>query len=615
MAEEDLIYGKNRHLFGGIEPSNMIAFNGSVQNGVIKITATLPEDTIIDRQLLCSVGGAIIRRKDSGYPKDEFDGDLVADIKASTVLSDASASATGTYYYAAFPYSAQGVYNRSKANRMVINEPEPMKVFAARSVYDRASDSMTVEITAELPDNVAGAMIRKSTTDYPETESDGTLFQNITSDGTYTDTNVETGQIYYYSAFPYTSTGVYNRSDKNRAYADPQKRGYLFGYDLKNDTANPSTRVIYPSDVDNSAFTPAHMDFNSNTFNYGDWNFKPGEKFMPRPCMLNYAGQVDHYLDPDNYEKRVDGTPSKVADTTFGGNAMMEWPKIYTKRWEENGVYHFRCSDTPQDDTWDCWCNYDRFNNKIDHFYTSIYFASRNYQVLRSISGNSNSIDCTAEEEVRFAKANGDDWYTDILADRLLIQDLLVMMGKSTDCQTIFGKGVCPTLGEAGITPGTMNAKGLFWGSETPANGVKVFGMENFWGNLWRRVAGWINDNNSVKLKITRGNHDGSTGDYNLDGSGYVGVSAAMSGNSGGYIQGMKTFVWGRIPNFIYGSSSTYEADGAWFDTSKVGYACTGGSRQQSLTVGPFCADLRNLATTKSNYIGTGISCKPVAAK
>ena len=29
--------------------------------------------------------------------------------------------------------------------------------------------------------------------------------------------------------------------------------------------------------------------------------------------------------------------------------AMMEWPKIYTKRWEENGIYHFRCSDTPQD--------------------------------------------------------------------------------------------------------------------------------------------------------------------------------------------------------------------------------------------------------------------------
>ena len=27
MAEEDLIFGKNRHFFGGIEPSNMLAFS------------------------------------------------------------------------------------------------------------------------------------------------------------------------------------------------------------------------------------------------------------------------------------------------------------------------------------------------------------------------------------------------------------------------------------------------------------------------------------------------------------------------------------------------------------------------------------------------------------
>ena len=26
MAEEDLIFGKNRHFFGGIEPSNMLTF-------------------------------------------------------------------------------------------------------------------------------------------------------------------------------------------------------------------------------------------------------------------------------------------------------------------------------------------------------------------------------------------------------------------------------------------------------------------------------------------------------------------------------------------------------------------------------------------------------------
>ena len=444
MAEEDLIFGKNRHFFGGIEPSNMKVFNVTIPGGTygelgLLVVATLPDDTVVNDQTLCTVEGAIIRRKTTGYPKDEFDGDLVADIKESTSFTDTKASRTGTYYYAAFPYTTQGVYNRNKVNRVVVNEPEPMQEFSAKSVYVSASDTVKVEITAKLPSGVAGAVIRRSTTGYPTSETEGELFKNITANGTYTDTNVTVGVVYYYSAFPYTSTGAYNRSEANRTSVTPKKRDYLFGYDLVKATSSPTGRVTYPSDVDNAAFTPAAMNFSTGKFNYGGWAFDPGEKFMPRPCMLTYAGVVDHYLNPNDYTKKVNGTTSKVTDTSFGGNAMMEWPKIYTKRWESNGVYHFRCSDTPQDDTWDCWCNYDRNNNQIDHFYTPIYFGSLVSGKLRSISGSANSVNTTAANEIAYAKANGNDWYTEVLADRLLLQDLLVMMARSTECQTAFG--------------------------------------------------------------------------------------------------------------------------------------------------------------------------------
>ena len=59
MAEEDLIFGKNRHFFGGIEPSNMLAFSVAVESGVVKVTATLPNDTVVNNQTLCTVEGAI----------------------------------------------------------------------------------------------------------------------------------------------------------------------------------------------------------------------------------------------------------------------------------------------------------------------------------------------------------------------------------------------------------------------------------------------------------------------------------------------------------------------------------------------------------------------------
>ena len=579
MAEEDLIFGKNRHFFGGIEPSNMLAFSVAVESGVVKVTATLPNDTVVNNQTLCTVEGAIIRRKTTDYPKDEFDGDLVANIKASTVFADSGASPTGTYYYAAFPYTTQGVYNRNKANRVVVNEPEPMQEFSAKSVYVSASDTVKVEITAKLPSGVAGAVIRRSTTGYPTSETEGELFKNITANGTYTDTNVTVGVVYYYSAFPYTSTGAYNRSEANRTSVTPKKRDYLFGYDLVKATSSPTGRVTYPSDVDNAAFTPAAMNFSTGKFNYGGWAFDPGEKFMPRPCMLTYAGVVDHYLNPNDYTKKVNGTTSKVTDTSFGGNAMMEWPKIYTKRWESNGVYHFRCSDTPQDDTWDCWCNYDRNNNQIDHFYTPIYFGSLVSGKLRSISGAANSVNTTAANEIAYAKANGNDWYTEVLADRLLLQDLLVMMARSTECQTAFGYGRCKSSNSNAIAPGTMNTKGMFWGSNDQTSGVKVFGMENVWGNLWRRTAGWINANGTQKVKLTRGTHDGSTAtDYNTDGNGYKTIAnATPAGSSGGYINSMKTEAFGRLPVNASGSSSTYEADGMWYNNSQVNYACVGG--------------------------------------
>lgn len=612
MAEEDLIFGKNRHFFGGIEPSNMQNFTAAIEGEHVKITAQLPADTVINGQTLCTVEGAVIRRNTTDYPKDEFDGEEVAIIKTSTTFVDSETSATGTYYYAAFPFTTQGVYNRNKANRVVVNEPEPMEEFSAKSVYVSSSDTVKVEITAKLPDGVAGAVIRKSTTGYPTSETDGDALTTITADTVYTDTNVTVGTTYYYSAFPYTSTGAYNRSEANRTSVTPKKRDYLFGYDLVKSTSSPSGRVSYPDDVDNANFTPAKMNF-GGSFSYGDWNFAPGEKFMPRPCMLTFAGVVDHYLNPNDYTQKAEGGASKVADTSFGGNAMMEWPKIYTKRWEEGGVYHFRCSDTPQDESWECWSNYDRLNNQIDHFYTPIYFGSNVSSKLRSISGQANMVNQNATTEINYAKANGSDWYTEVLADRLLIQDLLVMMGKSTDGQTVYGKGRCDT--NSAVNTGTMNSRGMFWGSNNGTDGVKVFGMEHFWGNLWRRTAGWMNVNGTQKVKLTRGTKDGSTvSDYNTDGNGYKTVSGATpSGSSGGYINSMKTEGFGRIPVTASGSSSTFEADGLYYNNSGTMYAFVGGAWNFDLRCGPFCATLGDAPSYSGSHTGAALSCKPLA--
>ena len=619
MAEEDLIFGKNRHFFGGIEPSNMRVFGVAISDNAVLITATLPEDTVINNQTLCTVEGAVIRRKTTDYPKDEFDGDLVTTLKASSKFVDSTASTTGTYYYAAFPYTTQGVYNRNKANRTVINEPEPMQIFSAKSIYTTSSGNVDVELTCKLPSNVAGAIIRKSTINYPVTETEGELVQDITADGTYTDSNITAGEIYYYSAFPYTSTGAVNRSETNRTSAAPKKRDYLFGYDLVKATSDPASRVTYPSDVDNATYTPAAMNFSHDVFEYGDWDFgyaqgsHIGKKFMPRPCMLTYDGKVEYYLDPDNYYLTADAVASDVDNVLFNGNAMMEWPKIYTKRWEENGIYHFRCSDIPLDDDWECWCNYDRNNNQIEHFYTSIYTGTVLSGKMRSLSDMNSTTGLTAEDEISYAKANGDDWYTEVLADRLLIVDLLVMMAKTTNLQRAFGYG------NGGSTEprdtGFFNSDSIFVGYGDYVHGVKVFGMEHLWGNLQRRIAGWMYVDNQQLVKLTRGTHDGSTAtDYNVTGDGYISVAnSEFSGSGEGYISDMTTESFGRLPIAAEGSSSTYETNIISWESGITAYATVSGSYQDGQGIGPFYVGLDWEPDRSHIAVGVALSCKPLA--
>ena len=76
----------------------------------------------------------------------------------------------------------------------------------------------------------------------------------------------------------------------------------------------------------------------------------------------------------------------------------------------------------------------------------------------------------------------------------------------------------------------------------------------------------------------------------------------------------MKTEAFGRLPVTASGSSSTYEADGMWYNNSQVNYACVGGAWVYGLVVGPFCADLGSAASGSASRTGAALSCKPLAA-
>lgn len=633
MAEEDIIFGKNRHFFGGIEPSNMRVFQANWTGSAVEIKAELPEDTIIDGQTLCTVAGAVIRRKTNGYPKDEFDGILVKTIYESGNFMDIEANdSENIYYYAAFPFSTQGVYTRSEENYAVVNGVVSILDTPTHSIEAGKDDDGLYILLATYRTMFAGDfdgyIICRGENGYPKNENEGVIVDTVVGMPmliSYEDRNVVSGQTYYYSLFLYriNSAGdkVYDYNIDNRLSATARPYGYIYGYDIDLTDPNPNTRVSYPEDVDNATFTPAKMDYSGGTFDYGDWPkvssiptdyelFKDRKSFMPVPCVLDADGTVESYLYPDDY------TDTDITDTSGTFNAMMKWPKIYTKRWLKDGVYHFRCSDYQHDDDWKCWCNYDKDGNETKYFYTAIYPACETSgPKLRSLSGQQMETGTYAQYQMDYADNNGDGWNIETIADRLLIQDLLVLMAKTTDCQKAYGKGICG--GKSAVTEtGTMDKRGLFWGSEDPAEGVKVFGMEHWWGNKHRRVAGLVSVDGRYKLKITRSTKDGSTAtDFNYDGANYkeltYGFDCEVS-QSSEYISDMRVTEYGRLPVKGKGTSTRCEGDAVIINKYGTMFANFGGGASSNEGyAGPFALTLtESKGTSTSTDICVAISYK-----
>ena len=404
------------------------------------------------------------------------------------------------------------------------------------------------------------------------------------------------------------------------------KRGTytLYAFHIDGTESNPSAKVTYLEDA--KGMTPAGMDYTNGKFSYGSWE---DAFFMPRPCMVLQEGVVDYYLDPDDYTKKDDGTASDIADTSYAGNAMMEWGRDGKKIWYKvvpdpgdvtSGTVYI--CDEQLDPSYHAWSFINNQGREVDHFYTPIYNGSSvndgTNEVMRSMSGLAITQSLSGTEEITRCRRNnkGNDvlWYTEVIADRILINFLLILVGKSTDTQTVFGRGLDSGSQTAlnAYRTGALNDKGLFFGYNDGDHGVKVFGMENWWGAQWRRTAGYIKNGSDQRIKLTYGQQDGSTVDgYNTDGSGYISMGITPTGTNGGYIDQMNFNEYGMFGKNISGSSSTHYCDGQWFNNGATTYALFGGASNAGLLYGAFCCGLTYAVSLAAWHFGVALSYRP----
>ena len=378
-----------------------------------------------------------------------------------------------------------------------------------------------------------------------------------------------------------------------------------YGYKIKKTEPDPYARVEYIYDA--VGFTPAYMNFESDEFNYGSWADVWFIKDI-KPLMLKYDGTVDYYLYENDYSIKANGddvtTPSTdadsdsdVANTDYEGNAMAQIPLIWVKRYEDDDYIYEIVSNVKWDKNYKAYAHTNANGDIKNYFYYSMFDGSGSASSIRSLSGKTVGKSLTAAQMIQGATANGSGWYIHSWCQRELIRTLCVLLGKSTNTQARFGTGRTINSGstDSTITTGTLTNKGMFWGASANTSAVKVFHIENFWGNQWDRTAGLIMNytDGYVYVKMT----PEGAGYRVTDVNGMTKTTAVPATGESQYVQSCTAAAegaddFGVIPvGFTSGSASTYYCDGYWrrsgsaYPSGNIGYLFAGSSSAHATAI------------------------------
>lgn len=478
----------------------------------------------------------------------------------------------------------------------------------------------------------AKTVIVKKQGAYPESPSDGTTVVTTTERDKYktnpcVDTQADADK-WYYRAFPVSAGG-------NTSYHRLNKFGFWhYAIWIDREDGVESTCVHNVDGYDNQNYKPVKVlfdtDVEKNVLDWGDWE---NTQFLPKPCMLRNNGVVDYYLNPNNYNQKLDGSPTTdISDVNYDGNAMMEWSPVFTKN-ETIGTKHYIyfCSEK-LDDSYECYSAKKDDGTYGEHWYMPIYEGRVVNNVMRSLSTGTDgtgtgavlpTASTTMDQEMTYAKANGTGWNITNWADENLVAMLGVLVMGRLNCAMAIGYNCGSS--SSGLTHkvGTGNKKGMFFGHyTTSAYATKFFGMENWWGHRWRRCVGLITKDYKVFVKMTKSIVDGSTvQNYNSTADGYINTGITVpSGMSGSYFVDVANSKYGfGIPTALTkykgdtgtagGSSSTYYCDGGW----SAGGVCallSGGDVAYGTASGLFCFHVADAPSYAGWSIGASLSFK-----
>ena len=346
---------------------------------------------------------------------------------------------------------------------------------------------------------------------------------------------------------------------------------------------------------------------------------KPDDSLMPiqvamRRCILDDAGNVEYYLDPNDSTKKQDGGDSVLDGTD--GQVMVEIPKFYYKYGYSGTVHTWDISLYPLEG----FSLHPAFNSNdavVDYRYIGAYEGSMWDATTSEMVPAVNIVDnmyasgdklCSVTASGIFPKTNetraeframaaerGTGWRQQDYDLSSAIQLLYVVEYASFYSQSVIGMGRTELTGGTWTADsyigecGKSNSDGNFTnsvGGNTNDAYMTYRGIENFFGNVWKWVDGFnINDNIPYVCNNDTDFADDTATNYTqLEDTGGSGITLVASD---GYQKTLEQTKRGFLPASVGGDSSTYITD-YYYQDSGWRVAILGGPAVSGGTAGFF---------------------------
>lgn len=329
---------------------------------------------------------------------------------------------------------------------------------------------------------------------------------------------------------------------------------------IDQSNSNPESCITYADDA--VGMTPSSSEWDDFFGHY--------------PCLFKDGVEVGR-LNPNNFAQFEDGAD---ADITSGnaGDVMIAFPKLGYKISTSGDIVTVSMTDNPNAEGY-CYLAHTRGATVKDVFYLGAYKGYVTSSKLRSLSGKKPTVNTTIGNFRTRAQANGSGYDQSAFNQLIFRQCMYLLKYKNLNSQIAVGYGYVNG-NSASISTGGTNAKGMDYGETTGKLQMKLFGLEDFWGNVYEFIDGIYSDSSRNILTATE--------NFNDTGSGYTNQGASgFSSDTTGYISKVQgTSEKGFVLKEKNGSSSTYYSDYARVYASRI--ASFGGHWSYGADVGAF---------------------------